>query len=89
MWENKTTYAHAELSGLVDRSGEAARQLSNSGLSPDSVRSVLDGVTQGQSVMLATNDILWIVALVFAAGACLILLAPRPKHAVDMTRVGH
>lgn len=89
MWEDKTAYQHAELAGLVDRTGEAARALGQSGLSPDATLSVLDRLTQGQSVMLATNEILWIVAVAFACAACVIWLAPKPQRKVDMSKVGH
>src|SRR6185295_10372469 len=89
MWEDKTTYQHAELSGLIDPSGDAARALSSSGLSMDGVRTVLDQLTQGQSVMLATNDIMWLVAVAFCVAATAIWLAPRPTRAVDMTKAGH
>jgi len=88
-WENKTTYEHAELSGLVDRSGEVAHMLTRAGASSDQTLLALDRMTQGQSVMLATNEILWLVAGAFALAACIIWLAPRPKRAVDMTQVGH
>ena len=44
-WENKTSYNHAELVGLVDRSGEAARNLAGSGMSEGAVRTTLDKVT--------------------------------------------
>jgi DHA2 family multidrug resistance protein len=50
---------------------------------------VLDRMTQGQSVMLATNEIMGIVAVAFAFAACFIWLAPRPARAVDMTKAGH
>jgi DHA2 family multidrug resistance protein len=88
-WESQTSVAHAELAGQVDRTGEAARSLLDSGLDMESVRSVLDGITQGQSVMLATNDIMATCALAFGAAALLIWLAPRSARVVDMSKVGH
>jgi DHA2 family multidrug resistance protein len=39
--------------------------------------------------MLATNQIMFAVALICAAAALLIWLAPRPARAVDMTKAGH
>jgi DHA2 family multidrug resistance protein len=89
VWENKTSYAHAELAGLVDRSGETARTLANSGLTPDGVLNALDNMTTSQSVMLATNEIMWSVSICFALSALLIWLAPKPLRAVDMSKVGH
>src|SRR5262245_41185674 len=60
-WEDRTNVVHADLVGDVDRTGEAASALAASGMSPDMVRSVLDNLLTGQSVMLATNQIMWIV----------------------------
>jgi DHA2 family multidrug resistance protein len=89
MWEDKTNVMHAELAGMVDSAGDAARNLSNGGMSMDAVRETLDRITQGQSVMLATNEIMGLVAVAFAIAACFVWLAPRPTRAVDMTKAGH
>ena len=88
-WESNTSVAHAQLAGEIDRSGEAARSLLGSGMDMDSVRSVLDGMTQGQSVMLATNEIMATCALAVCVAALLIWLAPRTARVVDMSKVGH
>ena len=88
-WEDKTSYMHAELAGLVDRTGESAYALAGSGLSSEGVLEALDRLTQSQSVMLATNEIMWSVAIAFAFSALLIWFAPRPTRAVDMMKVGH
>jgi hypothetical protein len=63
--------------------------LLGSGMDMDSVGSVLDGMTQGQSVMLATNEVMATCALAFCAAALLIWLAPRTARVVDMTQAGH
>ena len=88
-WESGAQVKHAELAGLVDGSGETTRSLLGSGMDMESVRSVLDGMTQGQSVMLATNEIMAACALAFCAAALLIWLAPRAARVVDMSKVGH
>ena len=54
-----------------------------------SVRAMLDGMTQGQTVMLATNEIMASCAIAFCAAALLIWLAPRTARVVDMRKVGH
>jgi hypothetical protein len=48
---------------MTFRQVSAPLMLLGSGLDMDSVRSVLDGMTQGQSVMLATNAIMATCAL--------------------------
>jgi len=88
-WENKTSVVHAELVGDVDRTGELTRTLTGSGMSMDAVRNMLDSLLQGQSVMLATNEIMTMVAVVCGLGAFLIWLAPRPSRALNMTQAGH
>lgn len=88
-WENQTAYMHAELAGYVDHSGETAHALAASGMNPDAVRSTLDNLLQGQSVMLATNEIMAVVALVCAVSALVIWLAPQPSRLVDATAGGH
>lgn len=89
VWEDKANYLHAELAGLVDQSGEAVRMLTRSGMTLEAVRNTLDGLAQGQSVMLATNAIMSYVALAFALGALVIWLAPRPSRTVDISQAGH
>jgi len=46
-------------------------------------------MTQGQSVMLATNELMATCALAFCVAAALIWLAPRTARVVDMSKVGH
>ena len=89
VWEDKTSTMHAELVGMVDHSGETARTLIGQGMSMDAVRGTLESLVQGQSVMLATNELMSVVGVVFVLGALVIWLAPRPTRAVDMTQAGH
>jgi DHA2 family multidrug resistance protein len=88
-WENRTSVVHAQLVGDLDRGGQAAGALAASGMTPEAVRSALDNLLQGQSVMLATNQVMATVAAVCATAALLIWLAPKPARAVDMTQAGH
>jgi DHA2 family multidrug resistance protein len=89
VWEDRTNTMHAELVGTVDSTGEMARSLTNSGMSLDAVRGTLDSLVQGQSVMLATNEVMSVVAAVFVLAALVIWAAPRPTRAVDLTKAGH
>jgi len=88
-WENRTTAIHADLVGDLDRSGEVMRTLTGLGLPPDARSGMLDNLLTGQSVMLATNQILWIVAALFLVSAFAIWLAPRPTRTVEMSEAGH
>ena len=80
IWEDKTSYMHAELVGTLDSSGEMARTLTGSGMTPDAVRSTLESLIQGQSVMLATNELMAGVGVVFVVSAFVIWLVPKPTR---------
>ncbi|HXI87058.1 MAG TPA: MFS transporter, partial [Parvularculaceae bacterium] len=88
-WEDKTTYAHAELSGLSDANGEAIGALMRTGMSKPEALLSLGRLVDAQSVMIATNQIMLSVALAFFAAALIIWLAPKPARAVSMAEAGH
>lgn len=87
-WDDKTTIAHAELAGLADRNGDVVRTLSASGMSHDAAIGQLNGMVQSQSVMVATNQLMFVVAIAFAVAACAIWLAPRPSRVIDPAQAG-
>jgi DHA2 family multidrug resistance protein len=89
IWEDKTTTAHSELSGLTDRGGEGMLSLMQSGFSQEQARDYLNHLVDSQSITIATNQVMALVTLVFASGALMIWLAPKPRRAVDMTQAGH
>jgi DHA2 family multidrug resistance protein len=89
MWDDRAAAVHADLVGSVDRLGDAARSLADSGMTPDTVNAMLDRLLGSQSVMLATNQIMWIVAAAFVISACVIWIAPRPSRAIDPMRAAH
>ena len=88
-WENETTRQHAELVGLVDRSGEVLQGLQQSGLTPQAALQTLDHLVTNQSVMLATNNIMTVIAICFVLAASVIWLAPKPQRVVAPGAGGH
>jgi DHA2 family multidrug resistance protein len=88
-WEDKTSFVHAEFAGFVDRSGDMSISLGNLGMSVDAVRSTLDHLLQGQSVMVATNQLMAAVAIICGISGFMIWLAPKPMRAIDLTKAGH
>jgi MFS transporter, DHA2 family, multidrug resistance protein len=88
-WEDKTSYAHSELSGLADRSGDAVRAFEAQGMNHDQAIFALNNLVDEQSVMIATNQTMALVTIAFFIAAFFIWLAPKPKHAIDATQVGH
>jgi DHA2 family multidrug resistance protein len=88
-WDDKTVAAHAELSGLTDRNGDVVNTLSASGMSHDAAINQLNTMVQSQSVMIATNQLMFVVALAFAVAAFAIWLAPKPSRTVEAGAGGH
>ncbi|MBI1252235.1 MAG: DHA2 family efflux MFS transporter permease subunit [Alphaproteobacteria bacterium] len=89
VWEDKASYNHAELSGVVDRWGAAVRAYEAQGMSHDQAIYALNNLVDGQSVMIATNQVMALVTAAFFLAAWVIWLAPKPKHAIDATQAGH
>ena len=79
---------HAELAGLADRTGATVAQMVKGGFSYDGAIAQLNNMVQGQSVMIATNQMMFVVAMAFMIAACAIWLAPRPTRAIDPTQAG-
>jgi len=88
-WDDKTVAAHAELAGLADRNGDVVNTLSASGMSHDAAINQLNTMVQSQSVMIATNQLMFLVALAFAVAAFAIWLAPKPSRTVEAGAGGH
>jgi DHA2 family multidrug resistance protein len=84
--KNRTRYVHAELAGLTDRGAVATQAMTNSGMQMGEVRGSIDWLLQGQSVMVATNQIFMAIAVIFVVAAMIIWLAPKPKK-VDISAV--
>ena len=84
---NQTRYVKAELVGLTDQSGAAAGAMANAGMGEEQTRGIMDWMLQGQSVMVATNQIFMVIAVIFAVAAFVIWLAPKPTRAVDPSAV--
>ena len=87
-WDDNTVVAHAELAGLTDQSGETLRTLAASGMSQDAAVSQLNNLVQSQSVIIATNQLMFVVAVAFAIAAFAIWLAPRPSRAINPAQAG-
>lgn len=79
-WEDETSYVHAELSGLTDRSGEVMQAMQQSGMNIEQSRVALNGLVQTQSAMVATNQIFMVIAVIFVLAACIIWLCPKPSN---------
>lgn len=89
-WQDKSYTAHDQLAGIIDPSGEAAALVAGvPELAGTAVRDLLNGLTTSQSLLLATNDLMIVIAIVFFISAFAIALAPKAARAVDAASVGH
>ena len=59
------------------------------GMSHDQALFALNNLVDEQSVIIATNQTMALVTIAFFVATFFIWLAPKPKHAVDATQVGH
>jgi DHA2 family multidrug resistance protein len=86
-WSDRITSNHAELVGLVDTSSQA--MLRQAGMSADAALQAVDNLVTGQSVMLATNQMMAIIGIAFLLAGCFIWLAPKAERAIDPAAGGH
>jgi DHA2 family multidrug resistance protein len=87
-WDDKATYMHAELSGLTDSDGAAMKLLSAVSGSHDAALAQLNTMVQSQSVMIATNQLMAVVAVFFLIAALAVWLAPKPAHEFNPMQAG-
>lgn len=88
-WDNQITRNHAELVGLADADGSVRTLLEQAGMALDAVNQAIDYLIVGQSVMLATNQIMTLIGVAFLLAASVIWLAPKPARIVEPGAGGH
>lgn len=89
VWGNQITRNHAELVGLADRDESVRTLLEKPGMALDAVNQAIDYLITGQSVMLATNQMMVAIGIAFLVAASVIWLAPKPSRVVDPSAGGH
>ena len=89
VWGNQITRNHAELVGITDSDQSVRSMLDSSGMTPDAVNQAIDYLITGQSVMLATNQLMFGIGIAFIVAASVIWLAPKPTRVVDPSAGGH
>ena len=87
-WSDRITYNHAELVGLADSDGAVRSLLERAAMTPEALSQTIDYLITSQSVMLATNEMMALLGLLFIFSATLIWLAPRPARAKDAAAHG-
>ena len=84
-WENGASHKKSDLSGLVHDPQGFMDGLTSQGFSPGQALRQLDALVQGQSVMLATDQVFLATSVIFVFVAALIWLSPPAKRRVDIT----
>ena len=82
-WEDEITRNRAELVGVIDPAQVVYNQLIGQGMTADQALVILERMVTEQSVMLATNELMLVVALMLIASAFFIWLVPKPTRSVD------
>jgi len=88
-WENTATLHRVDLAGNLNNPNATLGTLQSMGLSAQQALGAVDNLVQGEAVMLATNHIFLISALMFLFGACVVWLAPKPTGQVAPGAGGH
>lgn len=88
-WSDRITANHAELAGLADADHSLRTMLTQGGAPLDVVNETIDYLVNGQSVMLATNQLMLTIGIAFICAAMVIWLAPKPARVVEPGAGGH
>ena len=89
-WQDRRYIAHDQLAGIVDPVGELAAQIASApALAGQAMREMFDNLVTSQSLLLATNGLMVVIAIVFFISAFAIVLAPKATRTVDAAAIGH
>ena len=86
-WEDEITRNRSELVGVIDPGQVIYNQLTSQGMTDAQALLVLERMVTEQSVMLATNELMLVVAVMLIVSACFIWLVPKPNRVVDTSGV--
>ena len=79
MWDNATSRNHADMAGALNDPNGVQNTLTRMGMTSNQALAQIDSLTQSQAVMLATDQMFFIMAMAFAGAACVVWLAPKPR----------
>ncbi|MFB0936465.1 MAG: DHA2 family efflux MFS transporter permease subunit [Propionivibrio sp.] len=90
-WQDRSYVAHDQLASIIDPAGETAALIAGApGMGGEMARETLNNIVTSQSLLLATNDLMIVIAIVFFIAAFAIVLAPKPTRTVDAaSSMGH
>jgi len=79
MWDNASSRNHANMAGALNDPAGVQNTLTQMGMTSSQALSQIEGMTQGQAVMLATDQMFLIMTVAFAFAACAVWLSPKPN----------
>lgn len=89
-WQDRRYIAHDQLSGIVDPTGQLAAQIAGApALAGQAAREMFDNMVTSQSLLLATNGLMVVIAIIFFISAFAIAVAPKAARSVDAAAIGH
>ena len=86
MWYDNASIARSEMAGRLNTTS-TTDALEAQGWSLDQIRGAVVQLVDQQAMALATNHVFLISAMVFAAAAAVVWLAPSPQRVVDTSGV--
>jgi DHA2 family multidrug resistance protein len=88
-WDNTARAHHVDLAGTLHNSDGLANSLQAFGMTAQQALGTIDNLVQGQAVMMSTDHIFVISAILFLVGAVVVWLAPKPSTQVAPGAGGH
>ena len=88
-WEDAAAGNHVDLVGKLNSPESFTDTLTAGGMSAAQALAQLDNLVQGQAVMLATNQMFRLIALVFVVAAAAVWFAPKTKLGGGPPMAGH
>ncbi|MBN9546782.1 MAG: DHA2 family efflux MFS transporter permease subunit [Alphaproteobacteria bacterium] len=88
-WRDSTAASHVEIAGSLNNAPKVLAQMQAVGQGHQQALMSLDGIVQTQAVMLGTNQVFGVVAIILACVSAGVWLMPKPKLAPMKMGGGH
>jgi DHA2 family multidrug resistance protein len=88
-WRDSTAASHVDIAGSLNNAPKVLAQMQAAGQGHQQALMSLDGIVQTQSVMLGTNQVFGVVAIILACVSAGVWLMPKPKLAPMKMGGGH
>ncbi|MBS0279675.1 MAG: DHA2 family efflux MFS transporter permease subunit [Proteobacteria bacterium] len=88
-WRDSTAAGHVDIAGSLNNASKTLAQMHAAGQSHQQALMSLDSIIQTQAVMLGTNQVFGVVAIILACVSAGVWLMPKPKLAPMKMGGGH